>query len=130
MTIKSKDMIDLNDVIKEINDFLSIQSEDGLVIFLPVRYIVKNVKQTIKDKFIRSNVLGVDEVKELSKSIPVLMKKFDSHGTFKNYTSQDIGSMKQLPKQIALLNRIDCDSTITLGYSLEKDSLIIRVSFI
>lgn len=130
MTIKSKDMIDLNDVIKEINDFLSIQSEDGLVIFLPVRYIVKNVKQTIKDKFIRSNVLGVDEVKGLSKSIPVLMKNFDSHGTFKNYTSQDIGAMKQLPKQIALLNRIDCDSTITLGYSLEKDSLIIRVSFI
>lgn len=130
MTIQSKDMIDLNDVIKEINNFLSIQSEDGLVIFLPVRYIVKNVKQIIKDEFKHSNVLGVDEVKELSKSIPVLMKNFDSHGTFKNYTSQDIDAMKQLPKQIALLNRIECDSTITLGYSLEKDSLIIRVSFI
>lgn len=130
MTIKSKDMTDLNEVIREINDFLRTPSEDGLIIFLPVRYIVKNVKQVIKDEFKHSNFLGVDEVKELSKSIPVLMKNFDSHGTFKNYTSQDIGAMKQVPKQIALLNRIDCDSTITLGYSLEKDSLIIRVSFI
>ncbi len=130
MTIKSKDMTDLNDVIREINDFLRTPSEEGLVIFLPVRYIVKNVKQVIKDEFRRSNVLGVDELMKLSKSIPLLMKDFDSHGKFKNYTSQDIGAMKQVPKQIALLNRIDCDSTITLGYSLEKDSLIIRVSFI
>lgn len=130
MNIKSKDMTELNDVIKEIKDFLSIPSEDGLEIFVPVRYIVKNAKQVIKEQFKRSNVLDVNEIKEMSKSIPLLMKNFDSHGEFKNYTSEDIGAMKQLPKKIALLNRIDCDSTITLGYSLEKDSLIVRVSFI
>lgn len=37
MTIKSKDMTDLNEVIREINDFLRTPSEDGLIIFLPVR---------------------------------------------------------------------------------------------
>lgn len=61
MTIKSKDMTDLNDVIREINDFLRTPSEEGLVIFLPVRYIVKNVKQVIKDEFRLSNVLGVGQ---------------------------------------------------------------------
>lgn len=130
MNIKSKDMTELNDVIKEIETFLNVPSVDVLMLFLPVRYIVKNAKQVIKEQFKRSNVLDVNEIKEMSKSIPSLMKKFDSYGEYKNYTSKDISAMKQIPKQIALLNRVDCDSTITLGYDGNQDSLIIRVGFI
>lgn len=131
MTVKTEEVSDLDDVIIEIQSFLHNKvKEEAVILLLPVKYIVKNLKQVLKNTFKRSHVLGVDEIKEVSKSIPELLNNFDSQGTFKDYSAEDIFKLRKVHAQIVLLKRIECDSTITLGYDINKDSLIIRIDHI
>lgn len=131
MTINTKELTSLEDTLSHIKDFLNSGfKDDGIILFLPVKYIVKDIKNVIKKTFKESDVLGVDEIKDFSKSIPELLNTFDSKGKFKGFSLQDILELKEVHKQIVLLKRVECTSTITLGYDEFKDSLIIRVDFI